>query len=342
MRTGMKKPLNQLVVPTYPDIKKQPLRFAWSGKHWDVDAGSVMLDTVHNTQFIEPAVLTQSRDYNKTVYGQTSHRSTVNSEFRPPLLDPYTDFYPLNRIPVTRDAIIPHINPGTADTNTQGFTSKNERHADVGGAITDRISTGTWRPTFFCPLDLPQDNSVLPDLVLNTPAVSADAGLVYPAVYTPIGTDYELSHIELRPDGHAGIENPFKYDQPNPNENLVLKDNRPAVSASAGLQMPCTFDSQNPLEYIVLNEKPEAELSVLNPAPVGYSTPVDTFFDEKEFITKKKPNVSVCASKNMRYSERNGLTFKPQLRNKLQPLKSYGQISNSSAIPSHFIMNHKI
>ena len=111
---GIKKPLNMIENPVYPDIKKGPPRFVWSRKYWQVDPGATMRDTEPITQFIEPAVLAQSRDYNKTVYGQSSHKDIVNAAFRPPLLDYYEDIGPLNRIPATTKAIIPHINPSTA------------------------------------------------------------------------------------------------------------------------------------------------------------------------------------------------------------------------------------
>ena len=35
--SGLKKPLNMIENPVYPDIKKGPPRFVWSRKHWNVD-----------------------------------------------------------------------------------------------------------------------------------------------------------------------------------------------------------------------------------------------------------------------------------------------------------------
>ena len=161
--SGAKKPLNLLQNPIQPAIKQAPPRFVWSRKHWQVDAGATLRDTEANTQFIDDAILAQSRDYNQTVYGVTSHRDVVNAEFRPPLISYYEDIGPLNRLPATLQAIIPHINPGTADHDggTGTYSSRNQRPSDIEKHITDRISTGEMRPTFYAPMDIPKDNSVL-------------------------------------------------------------------------------------------------------------------------------------------------------------------------------------
>lgn len=97
--------------PVFPDIKKGPPRFVNAGKNWMVDPGATMRDTEPMTQFTEHAVLVQSRDYNKTAYGQSSHRDVVNAEFRPPIQSPYEDFGPVTRIPCTIHSIKPRINP---------------------------------------------------------------------------------------------------------------------------------------------------------------------------------------------------------------------------------------
>ncbi len=67
----MKKPLNAIEVPTFPDIKKGPPRFQWSRKFWQADPGATLRDTEPFTQFYENAILVQSRDYNKTQYGSS-------------------------------------------------------------------------------------------------------------------------------------------------------------------------------------------------------------------------------------------------------------------------------
>jgi len=106
---GTKKPLNALENPIQPNILKTGPRFVWSKKFWQADPGAVLRDTGEITQFYDDAVLAQARDYNQTVYGQSSHKDIVNATFRPPLLDPIEDFFPLTRIPVTSwGNIVPH------------------------------------------------------------------------------------------------------------------------------------------------------------------------------------------------------------------------------------------
>ena len=84
--SGMKKPLNMLEGPVYPDIRRKLPDFKWTRKHWTVDAGATMKGVEPMTQMYENAVLTQARDYNQTIYGKSSHREIVNAEFRPPSL----------------------------------------------------------------------------------------------------------------------------------------------------------------------------------------------------------------------------------------------------------------
>lgn len=164
--------------PVYPDIRQGPPRFTWSRKYAPVDTGAVLKSTEPFTQLVSPAILAQSRDYNKTVYGQSSHRDIVNAEFRPPPVSYYEDVAPLSRLPTKIHAIVPHINPGTAgfDSGTSGYTAQTTRPSDITKNLTDRVKTGELRPTFYAPLEMPQDNSVLPDLEVAIPNISAHAG----------------------------------------------------------------------------------------------------------------------------------------------------------------------
>ena len=61
---GLKKPLNMLQGPVYPDIRKAPPRFVWSRKHWNVDTGQTLKQVEDIPQFFDSTVLFQSRDYN--------------------------------------------------------------------------------------------------------------------------------------------------------------------------------------------------------------------------------------------------------------------------------------
>lgn len=310
---GLKKALNQLENPIYPDIKKGPPRFVWSRKHWNVDTGATMRDTEPYTQFIEPAVLAQSRNYNKTVYGQSSHKDIVNAEFRPPLLSYYEDIGPLSRVPATIHAIIPHINPGTAGHGggTSGYTAKNERSSDIVGALTDRIGAKEWRPTFYAPMDLPQDNSVLPDLEMKLPSISVDAGYNVPFTsgiqeQNPNLGDNKLSPLmnagyttQVKLDGETGFENyqtklnipeisvtagtntPFKMDAPLAVETYELGDNRPNVSVDAGKNTNFTVnpDVQTP---ILRYNRPQTSVTA------GTNTPFEANIETPVIELEKK------------------------------------------------------
>lgn len=292
---GIKKPLNMMENPVYPDIKRGPPRFVWSGKHWKVDAGATMRDTEPITQFYEDAVLAVSHDYNQNVYGKSSHRDIVNAAFRPPLLDPYTDFYPLNRIPCTRDTIIPHINPGTAH---DGYRAKNERTNNVESALTDRVQKGELQPTFYCPLSQPQDNSVLPDLETKLPSVSATAGW-----NVPLQIDAHYSN-PIYPDLRERLETPIasgkttslKIDGNTPFESLHLNPNRPGVSVSSGATTSLRLNGETP-EIELQTNRPNVSVSS------GATTNLRLNGETPEIeLHPNRPNVSVSsgATTNLR------------------------------------------
>lgn len=167
---GIKKPMNTLTNPVHPDIKKGPPQFKNSGKHWMVDVGRTLRETHDNVQHYDHAVLAQSRDYNKTRYGQSSHKDVVNKAFRPPLIT-MEDTMPLSRQP--RKLTVPRINPGTSH---DGFKSQNNHKNDVQDHINDRVSEAYWDTGYYMPFDVPVDNSVLPDLQSTLPAYSTTAG----------------------------------------------------------------------------------------------------------------------------------------------------------------------
>jgi hypothetical protein len=253
--SGMKKPLNMMEAPVYPDIKKGPPRFVWSKKHWNVDIGATMMSTEPFTQLLENVVLAQSRDYNKTVYGQSSHREIVNAEFRPPLISYYEDVGPLNRVPTKILSIVPRINPATAGngSGTSGFTSKNDRPSDIEKALTDRVKKGDERPTFYAPFDIPQDNSVLPDLEIKLPAISLSSGreFDYRSTLTPQELELreKLSYAPLNP----GIMSNFRFNGSSDLENYQAKQNLPSISTNAGMNTP--FSSTMPVENFEFETK---------------------------------------------------------------------------------------
>lgn len=254
----MKKPLNQIETPVYPDIKKGPPRFVWSRKHYEINAGETLRDTEPYTQFYENAILAQSRDYNQTVYGISSHKDTVNSEFRPPIQSPYEDFGPITRIPCTIHSIIPHINPGTAghDGGTSSYSAKNQRPSDIEGALTDRIKDATWRPTFYAPMDAPIDNSVLPDLEVKIPNISIDAGW-YSNYNSGLSDVKEITQLKekifVKEDSGVCAGN-FTMDAKNVwLENYQTKNNKPNYSIGSGMNTPIQQTNTSHLEGFVFD-----------------------------------------------------------------------------------------
>ena len=232
---GRKKPLNMLENPIQPDITQALPEFKWSGKHWKVDAGATMRNTEDMDIFHSSAVLAQSRDYNQTIYGKSSHRDIVNAEFRPPILDPYEDMYSLNRVPVTTRRIVPRINPEGVSDGTASHRADNRTENGVFSALTDRVVSGEMRPTYFKPLQMNDGPKVLPDLETVIPSVSASAGFLYPTINGR--TEYEdidLGEGSINSRLQPGMNIPLQLNGENGRENMTLFDNRPSVSVSAG------------------------------------------------------------------------------------------------------------
>ena len=367
--SGIKKPMNMLENPIYPDIKKGPPRFVWSKKYWQVDPGATLRDTEEITQFTQDAVLAQSRDYNKTVYGQSSHRDVVNAAFRPPLLDPIDDFFPLSRIPVTSRAIVPLINPSTvADgEGTNGYLAKNERINNIDKHVSDRVKQGEWRPTFYAPIEIPKDNSVLPDLEMVIPSISASSGFNFPTRDAPI-PEVHLDYEKIDPRYNTGYNTQVQLNSTSGLENMQLDYNAPQVSATAGINTPYqanieTYIRDIDLEYNIpsvsataginapydvtnefqkqreynLETHIEAPISVTNPGTEnGYKSRLDMLRDSKEYISQSIPNYSYVIPETVLYREQNEMTYKPHFQTKLEPMKSYGNISHASAFNKGF------
>jgi hypothetical protein len=225
--------------PTAPDIRKAPPRFIWTKKHWTVDPGRTMQQVEHIPQLQEAAVLYQSYDYNSQhAYGKRpTYDVVVNKEFRPPLIE-QEDIMPLSRIP--RPVIIPHINPGGAHpSGNNSFADQNIDLQDVGRFLTNRVKEGQIEPTFFCPIDVPVDNSILPDLHTNMPSYSAGAGFKYPNI-ADVSLNSDRDHLEPKykqnhPERSSGLT-PITFDAPNASgrENFTLDYVNPQISATAG------------------------------------------------------------------------------------------------------------
>lgn len=318
---GIKKPMNTIQGPMYPEIKRALPRFVDAGKHWAVDTGATTRDLEHLDQILNGAVLAQSRSYNQTVYGQSSSKDVVNKNFRPPLLS-QDDFLPLSRQP--RKIVVPRINPSGIAAS---YTPQNERPSGIDSYLTDRIKTGNWRPTFFCPITFPEDsNFVLPDLELTLPGYSANAGLntlaridapppelelerehftllLDSGSTVPITLDGPVKHPDDLPlnrptySTSAGLNSPLLMNAQSPLEHLNPSHNRPVYSASAGLNTPVTVDMQTPLTQL----NPKLNRPAVS-ADAGVNTPIRLDMESvmSQFQpTRNLPEYSVSAGVNV-------------------------------------------
>ncbi len=266
---GMKKPLNMLETPIYPDIRAQPPLFKDAGKYWTVDVGQTLLDTETNTQLRENAILAQSRDYNRDHYGHTSYQEKI-AVFRPPLQSSYEDFGPLNRLPTSVHAIQPRINPGTAHggQGTGAFFANNESKPETDKFITDKITTNHWKPTYYIPMSAPEHGQ---DIVMP---------------------DFE-SVLPLRSVG-AGSCSILQIDAPDPRQHMTIDLPSPAISIAAGHNSSFSH-------HIADQTNVDYELKETNPSVSGSSGYVPTYYidGETQFdsieLSKTTPSRSATA-----------------------------------------------
>lgn len=292
---GLKKPLNMLENPVYPDIKKPPPRFVWSRKHWTVDTGATLMSTEPITQLIEHAVLAQSRDYNQTIYGQSSHKDNVNAEFRPPLISYYEDIGPLTRVPTKIAAIVPRDNPGTAfETGSNGYVAKNERPSSIEKSLTDRVKKGDARPTFYAPIETPIDNSVLPDLEIKLPATSLTAGWTfnYKAGLDPkeIELREKLSSLPLS----SGISSSVRITGRSDLEGYQPKQNIPTTSVFSGITTNVKSFNQQVEDFEFVRGLPAHSVDAGKVFSPQYTSSFENTINPLEFIN---PQTSVDAGK---------------------------------------------
>lgn len=289
---GLKKPLNLLESPIYPDIKATLPRFRWSGKFWTVDTGETLIEYNNGIHpgLVESTVLVQNRDYNKQfAYGQSSHRDVVNQSFRPPLIT-RDDTLPLSRQP--RKIVVPRINPGTAD-DTGGnvaFASQNETTNETTGFLTDRVKLGDWRPTHFADVLGPDDNSILPDLYYKVPQVSVTSGNNSQFKSRNID-ETTISQNDSKKIDVPLINSPesfFTINAENPLENLDLPFKTTPLSINAGnnydYKLPLHFENQD-----LILDKNTPEISVTSGIEnFNFTTP---FIQETQF-DYNRPQVS--------------------------------------------------
>ena len=367
---GVKKPLNIIEGPMFPDIKETLPRFVDAKKHWTVDTGATILDTGHLDQTLNGAILAQSRSYNQTVYGQSSSKDVVNKNFRPPLLS-QDDFLPLSRQP--RKIVVPRINPsGVADS----FFKQNNHLPEIDSYLTDRIKAGEWRPTFFAPITFPNDsNAIVPDLELTLPHYSATAGVntpvrvdAPPQIPVLVGGREEFTllldsgvNIPLKLDGDvvrdfnrllnrphysagAGVNTPVTIDMKTPLSSLELNENRPRYAAGAGVNTPATIDMETPLTQLELQaNRPRyaVEAGINTPATIDMETPLKKLELQSQLDSKLFSNPGSAVFDGHDYTgaapaqlEKVGHTL-PQVSYIVPPTTSV-TVPNNRAIPASF------
>jgi len=282
---GIKKPMNMMQAPIYPDIRQGPIQFKNSGKFWQVDVGQTLLDTEPNTQIIEDAVLAKSYRDNIDKYGQTSYQEKI-TVFRPPLQSAYEDFGPLNRLPTKIKAITPYINPGTVTdgSGTTSFAAYNQTIQEVDRFITDKVTTPSWRNTYHMPMESTLDTSILPDLVTSLPSHSTSSGYFsnvrldapkevkssevqkvetsahsgYSSMYNTSLNDQTSSFINLHENtpqtsAHSGFNTHYGSNIETRLDELELDNNLPLRSVHSGVQSNYTVDGDNRMREMVLN-----------------------------------------------------------------------------------------
>ncbi len=343
---GLKRPMNMIEHPVWPNIKQGPPRFVDAKKHWKVDAGDAMLDSQTRTDFYTDAVLAQSRDYNKQyAYGIDYHKDVVNKAFRPPITA-YEDQFPLSRIP--RDFVIPRINPETVGSNggTCAYSAQNTSFNDLDKYMNDKVKTGIGRPTFFAPVDIPIDNSVLPDLKLKIPHISASAGYEpFVKIDAPL-PDVTLHFNRLNTDGDSGIVMPYVLDAPNAMEQMELQPNREFISMNAGYQYDFTptFTNQEynmlpSLKFDNMKTKVESvnQLNVINPTPVDYDMAgIQEMNNVNDYMTNR-PEIYQSAVPSYNVMDMSATQqSKPFFRTKMVPT---GQVTSGAIMPKRLDNN---
>lgn len=241
--SGIKKSLNMLEAPIYPDIKAAGPEFKWSGKYWTVDVGQTLLDSEITGLSNGDAVLAKSYRDNIDKYGQDSYQEKI-TVFRPPLQSHYEDFASLGRLPTKVHKIIPRINPETASDSggTVGYQTNNMVKQEVDSYITHESPKhiNMWRSTYWMPIENPIDNSILPDLVTTIPAHSTNSGFFTNyTVDTPFTSGEEQLTVIQKPKismhaGHANNYNIPFYDQTSTELNFDDYDNIPITPIHAG------------------------------------------------------------------------------------------------------------
>lgn len=238
MQQGAKKPLNLLENPVPPCITKGPSPFArWSGVNFKAAPEDILLQSRCNPNFSEALVLNESRDANQTRYGQSSYRSYVNKEFRPPII-PWECQHPWSRMPRRETTV--RVNPTAAD-NESGrlFVAQNNNPLNIDKEVSEYKTPGDLvAPTYYHPIDMPVDNSVLPDLEMKLPQVCVTAGVNAPITIDAPTLAPQLEYEKKTVPIQTGYTIPISVNGYNAAENLKLQHHNPQVFVEAGTSLP--------------------------------------------------------------------------------------------------------
>jgi hypothetical protein len=168
---------------------------------------------------------------------------------------------------------------------------------EVGKFLTDRVKAGEIRPTFFCPVDSPVDNSILPDLELTLPARSVSAGFRMPSIGTsplescPNGQERMANYRRFDPVGTAGF-NPILISAPDGRAELELEYNNPQISACSGRNTLPGGDTMTVIDYDLEYNRPQISATAGRRAmAMDGMTPID--FD----LDYNRPQISATAGR---------------------------------------------
>lgn len=311
MKVG-KKPLNNLENPTPTVYRKAGPRFRDAGKHWMVDAGKALYEASQgplNNGMIDSVVLIQNRDYNKQfAYGVSSHKSTVNEDFRPPMKEAYLDDQALSRLPVKIKPIHGRINRGNSEivkdgNNFTGMQQYIDKSYWNGAKHTQHSGI---RNNLSIPFDdkLLREGNVLPDLVRKIPAISLSSGF-----------DYSDRGIAEHQTQYAN------------NGEWILETNRPEYSASAGFNPDLTISAEDEKSRLVLRQ-----IRGTTSASAGFSSaglkldaPNANQFIELEH---NGPQVSATSGVQLSYTQDGEFNRNYELQEKLLPAQGVTNIQS--------------
>lgn len=301
---GIKRPLNQLEGPVYPDIRKAPDRWQDAGKYWKVDVGSIIRNNelYADQNMAAGGVLVQSRDYNKQIFGGASSYQEKIVNFRPPLINYYDDICPQHMVPATTRVIPTRINPTTVvDGGTSAYLADNIHNVETGKYILENkvnCASGGQAGQFFR-IDNAIDNSILPDLETKLPEYSLSSGYYSnykDSIQNLINAEsVEIDYEQLRAPGMSGYQTDYRTMQETGLENFALPERNPSVFADAGTNYvfkDFNFDSTLPDLQIKL---PEVGMDAgYNPSFYQSSNIEETPINLEE----KMPQVSATAGYN--------------------------------------------